>query len=119
MGMLIIIFLALLILADDYYRLDNEFVLEITEHFVCKEIENNCGEDIFIPTKTSLEWLEFRTHAPAGVGVDDCAPPSECTDFRQCGILYPDCGELMGCEGGNCCSYESAGGDCPDPYCIQ
>ena len=91
------------VLAADYYRLPNGLVLDITEHTVCKTVENNSGKDIFIPTKTSTEWSEFRTHYPTGVVLTVCVVV-ECTSIKSCWFLYPGCEPLdMNCFGGNCC----------------
>ena len=45
---------------------------QINCHGVCKKVTNNCGKSIFIPTKTSTEWSEFRTHNPTCVSLSSC-----------------------------------------------
>lgn len=40
---------------------------------VCKKVTRTVvGDDIFIPTKTAIEWENFRNHLPTGVAVDEC-----------------------------------------------
>ena len=41
-------------------------------HGVCKKITNSCSKVIFVPTRTSSEWAEFRDHKPGCVSLDDC-----------------------------------------------
>lgn len=44
---------------------------------VCKKVTNNCSKAIFVPTRTSTEWAEFRTNHPSCVTLSDCiSPPS-------------------------------------------
>ena len=113
-GLLIMVFLTLLILAAVSYRVyDGGAVVEIDEWSVCRDVDNDAGADIFVPTNTANEWTEFRTHYPAGVVVTTCA---ECTNPIQCSSLYPGCGELMDCIDGQCCTTEDPGPGCP-PIC--
>jgi len=38
----------------------------------CKKIINNSTEDIFVPTKTRIEWNSFIKYKPAGVSIINC-----------------------------------------------
>ena len=114
-GMLIIVFLALLILAADYWRVnDGAAVTEIDEQGLCRDVDNDCGSDLFIPTKTYNEWNSFVIHYPAGVVLTTCG---ECTKDLQCGALYPDCNSVMHCVSYWCCYVPPLSGTCPGPIC--
>ena len=113
-GFLVIIFLAVLVLAADSYRLNDGSDVDIDEHSVCKNVNNSGGKDIFIPTKTSLEWSEFRSNYPSGIVLDDCP---ECLIAEDCDTIYPSCNSVMDCEGGNCCYDAPLDGTCPSFEC--
>lgn len=87
-------------------------VMEIDVWGVCRNVDNNLAHDIFVPTKTSLEWSEFRVHYPVGIILTTCA---ECSETADCLILYPGCGK-MNCLGGYCCSFLTPEPGCP-PIC--
>lgn len=38
----------------------------------CKKITSNRGELFFIPTKTTNEWNNFKSHLPSGIGIGSC-----------------------------------------------
>ena len=63
--------------------------------------------------KTSTEWLSFRTYYPSSccTVTADCA---ECSIPGDCDALYPDCGTLMDCVDGSCCTDGIPEGDCPE-----
>jgi len=44
----------------------------IDEHGLCKKVTNNSVLTIFVPTKTSAEWLSFRTNLPSNIALSDC-----------------------------------------------
>jgi len=117
MGMLIIVFLALLILAADYWRVNDEAaVTQIDEQGLCKKVDNDCGYDLFIPTKTYNEWYSFVLHYPVGVVITNCG---ECTNPLQCGILYPSCNSDMDCFSYWCCYVPPLSGTCPVAICPE
>ena len=39
---------------------------------VCRRVTNNCAKAIFVPTRTSSEWAEFRDHKPGCVSLSKC-----------------------------------------------
>ena len=119
-AIVLIIFLIKLILAintvDTGFRvIAGGALMKIDAWGVCRNVDNNLAQDIFVPTKTSLEWSEFRTHYPAGVTLSVCG---ECTTFRDCPKLYPKCEWVMDCVNGYCCSTNSGIG-CPLLLCIS
>lgn len=89
-------------------------VMEIDVWGVCRNVDNNLAHDIFVPTKTSLEWSEFRIHYPTGVVLTACG---ECTKDLDCMKLYPACRDEMHCFSNYCCAVNSPGGDCPELWC--
>ncbi|GAJ00529.1 unnamed protein product, partial [marine sediment metagenome] len=76
-------------------------VMKIDVWGVCRNVDNNLAHDIFVPTKTSIEWSEFRIHYPAGVVLTDCV---ECVDAGDCIVIYDGCRQKMKCLNGFCCS---------------
>lgn len=38
----------------------------------CRKITSNRGELFFIPTKTTNEWNNFKSHLPSGIGIGSC-----------------------------------------------
>lgn len=61
--------------AADYYAVPYGTHLRITEHAVCKSVFNNSpsGNGLFVPTKTSGEWLAFLGNLPTGVNAGECS----------------------------------------------
>jgi len=61
---------------------------QINCHGVCKKVTNNCSKTIFVPTRTSSEWAEFRSNKPGCVSLSNCCT-DECssgqTDYRCSG----------------------------------
>lgn len=56
------------------FRVDPNTKKEITVHSECRQITNSATSSIFIPTKTSTEWLNFKTNYPQGyVTITNCA----------------------------------------------
>jgi len=116
---ILIVFLAKLILAintrDTGFRVINGgAIMKIDVWSECRNVNNDCGYDIFVPTKTEIEWTGFRTHSFSGVLLTACG---ECVNAKGCWILYPSCEPLdLNCYGGNCCYM---GGAYPPPGCPQ
>ena len=122
---ILIVFLAKLILAINtvatgFRVIAGGAIMKIDAWGVCRNVENNLAHDIFVPTKTSLEWSEFRIHYPAGVVLRVCAV-AECKFFRDCWALYPWCDPYsMDCENGYCCTMGSTTPQgCPLRRCIM
>jgi len=74
-----ILSIPLLVLAlntwDTGYRVntgDGAQKIYIDSSNTCKEVTNNSGKDIFVPTKTAVEWNAFNTNKPSGISVSDC-----------------------------------------------
>jgi hypothetical protein len=83
---------------NDGWRISSGPTREIDCHGVCKEVKNDtCGKDIFVPTKTPDEWLQFRTNKPGCVSLSGCVViacynDSGCDDGDYCtsDICYND-----------------------------
>ena len=59
--------------AAQYYRVNRGVTVEINEWSTCRKVTNNsCSLDVFVPTNTSSEWLEFRTNKPICVDLGSC-----------------------------------------------
>lgn len=59
--------------AASSYRVNNGTNTDINEQGVCQNVANASGLDLFVPTNSAAEWLEFRTHPPTGVTLSACA----------------------------------------------
>lgn len=55
--------------AADSYRVNNGTTVKIDEHGVCRNVTNNVGSAIFVPTRTATEWATFRSNKPSAVTV--------------------------------------------------
>lgn len=89
----------------DYYRVNNGATVTIDEWSTCKKVTNACGagKDIFVPTKTSLEWSTFRSNKPGCVSLAEC-----------CGGLEHDgnCWYITGAGDVSCTTLCSTHGGC-------
>jgi len=76
------------VFAANFYRVNNGTTEEVDEFSICKEVDNNSGQDLFVPTKSALEWLSFRNFPPSGVTLNSCAavPPDAIIDLNYSGI---------------------------------
>jgi hypothetical protein len=68
---IIILILVFLVMAADYYQVNAGTDQVITEHSTSKLVDNNCGNAIFVPTKTSGEWSSFYNNAPGCISVSN------------------------------------------------
>lgn len=60
---------------NSYLAPDTQTVT-VDEHGECRKVTNNYGRNLFIPTKTALEWQRFRDNAGSlGVALDSCSTP--------------------------------------------
>jgi hypothetical protein len=50
---------------------------EVNAHSVCRNVSNNSGGNLFIPTNSAAEWQSFYNNPPAGVSLGGCV--SHCT----------------------------------------
>lgn len=97
------IFLFLIVFAaDSYQAVAGGDIVKVDEHSVCRNVDNDCSLDLFIPTSTSLEWNYFRTYYPSSccTVTADCV---ECIYPIDCETAYPDCEHLMDCVNNFCC----------------
>ena len=100
---------------------------QINCHGICKKVTNNCSKTIFVPTKTSSEWSEFRINRPSCVSLTSCCTVGaicnygswQCDGYcRRKRVLYKydsNCNcvasgqyEYQNCSSGTTCS----GGSC-------
>jgi len=70
--------------AAEYYRVNVGATVKIDEHSVCKMVTNNGSSAIFVPTKTSGEWSEFRLHYPSGISLSNCVAPPPSAPTISC-----------------------------------
>lgn len=64
--------LGLVVYAASSYQVNNGSTVQVNEHGVCQNVGNSSGLGIFVPTNSALEWSEFRSHLPGGVGLSPC-----------------------------------------------
>ena len=100
---------------------------QINCHGICKKVTNNCSKTIFVPTRTSSEWSEFRINRPSCVSLSECCSVGEICNYgswqcdgscRRKRVLYKydsNCNcvasgqyEYQNCPSGTTCS----GGSC-------
>ena len=76
--------------AVDSYTVANNATVTIDEYTVCKDVTNNTGTSIMVPTKTANEWhtggSSFLENLPAGVTVAACSP--SCSGYLYQGYCY-------------------------------
>lgn len=65
--------IALIVYAATFYQIIPSATVKIDEHGVCKNVKNNNGSSIFVPTATPAEWQAFRDKAQ-GVALSECIP---------------------------------------------
>ena len=62
--------------AAERYTVANTATVQIDEHSVCKDVTNNAGASIMVPTKTANEWSTggscFLSNLPPSVTAADC-----------------------------------------------
>jgi hypothetical protein len=63
-----------LVKADPIFRINNHANQNIDKFGTCKNVQNESGKDIMVPTNSSGEWSAFLAHLPAGVTIVDCIP---------------------------------------------
>ena len=66
--------------------INNGATVEIDRHTVCRNVTNNSGARIMVPTGTAAEWTAFRNKAPAGVSFATCVPP--CGGYAYGGFCW-------------------------------
>ncbi len=115
------------------YRLNRSTNMDVLiyDGATCKKMTNSSGNDYFIPTRTSGEWLAFQNAAPSlGVDIQACVSCGNAVcDAGETGYNCPgDCGyyscnfveECPGYPGNAVLSYtcDNASGYCvnPDPW---
>lgn len=70
----------------DFYRINAGAQAQITEFSVCRNVDNNRAQAIFVPTKVTAEWTAFRTKPPSSVTVGYCFYDRNCTMENKNGI---------------------------------
>lgn len=79
-----------------------------------KMVENNSGDDIFVPTKKTVEWDTFTVNKPSGVNITEPCSPLTCSGAGyECGV-HSD-----GCEGSLDCGICDDGNPCTDDSCAS
>ena len=123
--LLILLVFAGVYAAQEWYRVD--YSQDICEHGEFRRVINNYSDDLFVPTKTSQEWSNFRSNPPSNVSVSliDCCLDGHCSggswsgssllggrnypgrcqngDCNQCRYAY-DCGSDSETSGYEACS---------------
>ena len=99
---------AIVFAASENHRVNAGASQDVNEWAVCKKVVNASGNDLFVPTKTSVEWTAFRSNPPAGVTLGSCVAvfcdgsdtcnagmgetcvtcPSECTACAPCNLPW-------------------------------
>lgn len=108
-GIFLILLVGLIIADDKYTIVPGEDPKDIDEHEECRYVSSSSDTDyesddldVFVPTKTSTEWSDFRSNAPGHVNFGD-----SCCDSGTCcgdGTVNSDeeCdGDSTSCE--ECC----------------
>lgn len=55
------------------YRVNGAASATVDEWSECRNVANQTGaRDTFVPTKSSLEWSEFRIHYPSHIALSAC-----------------------------------------------
>lgn len=95
----------------EYYKIEQGQTQIITECSITKEVKNNSGTAIFIPTKTCDEWNSFISNPPSGVTIAGAAfcGNGKCDTGENCSTCSNDCK----CSSG----YNCVSGTCVAPSC--
>lgn len=83
--------------SQDLYRVNSGTSQNINAHGSCKAVENDSSKAILIPVKTSVEWAEFRIHAPSnipGVSLLDCCGENVTFTYKGSSVTY---GTVLSC----------------------
>jgi len=60
---------------NDGWQINVSQTKQIDCRGVCKKVTNSCSKGIFVPTKTSNEWADFRSNRPACISLSSCVVP--------------------------------------------
>jgi hypothetical protein len=66
------LFVADAVYAVTTYRMNPNSISVINEHGQCSIVSNTDLRAIFVPTKTSSEWITFRAYKPANIVINLC-----------------------------------------------
>jgi len=122
----ILFFCSYIVEAAEYYKVNVGTTVTINEHGVCKKVTNSGSSHIFVPTKTTTEWSEFRIHHPSNVYLGECCT-NDCSysgqkiccsnwGYKTCGNYDGDsCLEWSGCS--SCGTDKCVGTTWRDYYC--
>jgi hypothetical protein len=102
------------------HRLNDTDVTVYEEHAVGLKVRNLCGKDMFIPAKSSEEWLDFNSSALSCVTIErdfvDCGPMISTASCAGSIINQPlaDQGSAASCKNwceneleGVCCDFDA------------
>lgn len=104
----------------DFHQVNNGTTVDINEHGVCREVTNNIGAAIFIPTKTSTEWASFYNSPPTNVSITPTTHSyGSYGSFGSCQCPAATRTRTRSCFQDDGCtttsvSCSSCGGDCTD-----
>ena len=100
--------------AADYHTITNGSNKTITEHSQCKKVTNTIGATLFVPTKTSTEWSNFRSNAGAvsGISLANCSTGCSFTNFGGGDSLCLVPALSSGQSGGDCLFMGSCSATC-------
>ena len=83
----------------------------IDAHGECEKVTNNNAKDIFVPTRTIVEWQKFRDNATSVALEECCATHDSSTCYSNDVYWYDSCGiredkrtecGALGCSGSTC-----------------
>lgn len=92
------------------YRIESNQVIRIDEFSECRDVRNNSGSPLFIPTRISGEWSAFRNNVnPSVATLQNCPPLNYAwkyigssylgeTDWGTCSYMSSD-GQEYVCDG--------------------
>jgi hypothetical protein len=68
-------------------------VAPIMAYNVCRWVDNNSGQSIFVPFRTQSEWQQFLANKPPQVTATTCAVPYAVSGAASSSMVtpYPDC----------------------------
>lgn len=65
---------SLAVWAADSYRVNSGATVSVSEHGMCRSVQNTGVSDLFVPTKTLVEFQSFITNKPTYVNLTTCCP---------------------------------------------
>ena len=97
------------------FRINSGDSTDVDVHSDCLNVSNSSSNDIFIPTKSALEWTTFQSNLPASVTTGPCSGGSPLLTFSGATKTEDDCtgagGSVVSTVDGTVCRFNSA--SCP------